>query len=108
VWKKEEVPARYQYGSNARIGDLIVLPDVGGMVQFRDKGKPWLGGAHGYDNFDPTMQAIFYASGPSFKKNVTHPSLPNISLYPLICRLLKIKPAPNDADSVNLDGLLKK
>ena len=108
VWKKEEVPARYQYGSNARIGDLIVLPDVGCMVQFRDKGKPWLGGAHGYDNFDPTMQAIFYASGPSFKKNVTHPSLPNISLYPLICRLLKIKPAPNDADSVDLDGLLKK
>lgn len=108
VWKKEDVPAKYHYGSNTRIGDLIVLPDVGTMVQFRENDSPRLGGAHGYDNFDSTMRAIFYASGPSFKKNVIHPSLPNISLYPLICRLLSIKPAPNDADSVSLDGLLKK
>ena len=107
VWKKEEVPARYQYGSNARIGDLIVLPDVGCMVQFRDKGKPWLGGAHGYDNFAPEMEAIFYAAGPSFKQNVELPVMANVNLYLIIARLLDLQPAPNDGDSLVISTLFR-
>ena len=37
VWKKEEIPAEYVYGNNPRIGDLVVLPNIGTYLHFRDK-----------------------------------------------------------------------
>lgn len=108
VWKKQDIPEKYVYGTNPRIGDLVVLPDVGTMVQFRDQSCPSLGGAHGYDNFSPEMEAIFYAAGPSFKKHVETPVMPNVNLYLIIARLLGLDPAPNDGDLAVVNALLEK
>lgn len=108
VWKKEEIPAKYVYGKNTRIGDLIVLPDIGTYVQFRPKSRPFYGGGHGYDNFAKEMEAIFYAAGPSFKKNVEVPTMANVNLHLIIARLLGIEPAPNDGEDAVVDQLLKK
>lgn len=108
VWKKEEIPAEYVYGSNLRIGDLVVLPDIGTNLHFRDQSEPSPGATHGYDNFAPEMEAIFYAAGPSFKKNVELPAMANVNLYLIISRLLNLEPAPNDGDSAAINSLFSR
>lgn len=108
VWKKNEIPEKYVYGNNPRVGDLVVMPDIGTYVQFRPESTPRYGATHGYDNFTPEMEAIFYAAGPSFQKNSEVPTMANVNLYLLISRLLKIQPAVNDGDSAVVSTLLKK
>lgn len=109
VWKKEEMPAKYVYGTNPRVGDLVVLPDIGSYVHFREKKiTPYKAATHGYDNFAPEMEAIFYAAGPSFKKHAELPVMANVNLYLLITRLLGMQPAPNDGDSAVVEQLLVK
>ena len=105
VWKKDEVPAIYIYGTHPRIGDLIVLPSIGGYVQFRPTLALWTGGTHGYDNFTPEMQAIFYATGPSFKKGVELPPMANVNLYLIIARLLGIQPVQTDGNQQEIESL---
>lgn len=107
AWKKNEIPEKYVYGTNPRIGDLYVMPDIGTYVQFRPKSSPRYAATHGYDNFAPEMQAIFYAAGPSFKKQVEVPAMANVNLYLIIARLLNLKPAPNDGDSSVVEQLMK-
>lgn len=107
VWRKDEIPEQFVYGKNARIGELIVLPDLGTMLHFRDKDYPIKGGAHGYDNFAPEMEAIFYASGPSFPQNIERPTLSNVNLYLLLSKILGIVPAPNDGSEEDVNSLLK-
>lgn len=108
VWRKNEIPEKYIYGTHPRISELVVMPDIGTMLHFREGDKASLGGAHGYDNFSPEMEAIFYAAGPSFKKNIEAPVIPNVNLYLLIATLLDLDPAPNDGDSSIITGLLKE
>lgn len=107
VYRKAEIPEQYVYGKHPRIGELVVVPHIGTYVHFRPESNPRLGGAHGYDNFAPEMEAIFYAAGPSFKKNVELPAMANVNLYPLIARLLHLQPAPNDGDEAVVDQLLR-
>lgn len=107
VWKKGEVPERFVYGKNARIPELIVTPDIGTYVVFGNQPKAKAGGAHGYDNFTPEMEGIFYTAGPSFKTHTVLPAMPNVNLYLIIARLLGITPAPNDGDSLQVEQLFK-
>lgn len=107
VWKKNEIPEKYVYGSNPRIGDLFVMPDIGTYLDFRPESSPRLAATHGYDNFAPEMQAIFYAVGPSFKQHVELPAMANVNLYLILARLLDIKPAPNDGDSLVVSTLFR-
>lgn len=106
VWKKNEIPANYVYGSNPRIGDLVVMPAIGTYVQFRSESRPRYAATHGYDNFAPEMEAIFYAAGPSFKKGAEVPAMANVNLYLLIARLLHLQPAPNDGEDSVINKLL--
>jgi predicted AlkP superfamily pyrophosphatase or phosphodiesterase len=107
AYRKGETPEQFVYGTNPRIGDLVVVPDIGTYVQFRSESTPRLGGAHGYDNFAPEMEAIFYAAGPSFKKNVELPTMANVNLYLIIARLLNLQPAPNDGDITVVEQLFR-
>jgi predicted AlkP superfamily pyrophosphatase or phosphodiesterase len=107
AYRKGEIPGRFVYGSNPRIGDLVVMPDIGTYLQFRPESAPRLGGAHGYDNFAPEMEAIFYAAGPSFR-HVQLPAMANVNLYLLIARLLGLQPAPNDGDPSVVEQLLRQ
>ncbi|MDR1937900.1 MAG: ectonucleotide pyrophosphatase/phosphodiesterase [Tannerellaceae bacterium] len=107
AYKKGEMPEQFVYGKNPRIGDLVVVPDIGTYVQFRSESNPRLGGAHGYDNFAPEMEAIFYAAGPSFKKNVKLPAMANVNLYLIISSLLHLQPAPNDGDITTVNQLFR-
>lgn len=108
VWKKEEISARYVYGSNPRIGELVVVPEIGTYVQFTSEPRPRLAATHGYDNYSPEMEAIFYAAGPSFKQHTVLPVMANVNLYLIIARLLDLQPALNDGDSLVVSGLFRK
>lgn len=108
VWKKEEIPSRYVYGENPRISDLVVLPDIGTYVQFTSEPHPRLAATHGYDNYSPEMEAIFYAAGPSFKQHAVFPAMANVNLYLIIARLLDLEPAANDGDCVVVSRLFRE
>lgn len=108
VWKKEDVPARYEFGDNNRIGDVIVLPDLG--YQFCQI-PHYTAGAHGFDPFSTEMHVPVWTLGSCFSTGQsanTQDSLVNVDIYPLICDMLKIKPAPNDGQSSRWQALLKQ
>ncbi len=83
VWKKEDIPAYLNYGSNPRVGDIIVLPDLGWLVE---EGNKTLPGAHGFDPTYDDMQVMFRACGPDFKKGYEAPKFRNVSIYSLLAR----------------------
>ena len=107
VWKKNEIPEKFVYGKNPRVSDLVVSPHIGTNVEFREKSSRRYAATHGYDNFTPEMEAIFYAAGPAFKRHAEVPQMANVNLYLMIARLLNIQPAPNDGDSAVVQQLFK-
>jgi len=102
-WHKQAVPARLHYGSNPRIPPLLCLADDGWQLTTREylaRPNHHISlGEHGYDNDDPNMRALFVAHGPAFRHHLTIPQFDNVDLYPLLARVLGIRPAPNDGDA---------
>lgn len=92
VWKKGSIPAYLHFGSSPHVGDVVVNPDLGYYIC---EAPIDAGGTHGYDSQLQDMHAIFRATGPDFR-TVSLPHFPNVDLYPLLCHLLHIPPAPND------------
>ena len=97
VWKKHNVPSQLHFGSNARIGELIVLADSAYALGWQGD-KTENAGAHGYDPVNTDMHGIFFASGPAFKKGYLTSSFENIHLYSIFASTLHLKPAPNDGN----------
>jgi len=107
VWKPGEVPEYLQYGSNARVGNLILVADSAWSLTLKTPKKSFSGGTHGYDINNMDMHTIFYAAGPAFKENFVQPSFQNIHIYPLLAHLLGIVPAKTDGDLFKVSGMLK-
>jgi hypothetical protein len=42
------------------------------------------------------MQSLFVAKGPSFSKGIVFDEFKSVELYNLMCRILNIKPSPNN------------
>lgn len=100
AWKHGEVPDSLHYGTNPRTLDFIVVADS--AWQFTMTGKVMRSlGAHGYNPYNKDMHAIFYAKGPAFKAGYKQQTFENTDIYPLICKILNIPPAP-------VDGKLEK
>lgn len=96
-WRKAEIPRRFHYGRNPRVAPIICLPEVGWTVRPRGyRGKNPEGGEHGYDPAAPEMAAIFIANGPAFRPGVRLPSFDNVDVYPLLARLIGVRPRPSD------------
>lgn len=109
-WTRQTLPARWEYGSNPRIPQIICQMHEGWNALTRERlaeRKPGDRGSHGYDNALPSMRAIFIARGPSFKQGATLPGFDNVDLYPLMTRLLGIPAAPNDGNPETLVPALK-
>jgi predicted AlkP superfamily pyrophosphatase or phosphodiesterase len=107
AYKKSEVPARLHYGTHPRIQDIVVIADSSWSIGTRTDSSSYRGGAHGYDNANSDMHAIFYAAGPAFKKGYSFDQLNNVDIYDMICRILKITPAENDGDPDHIKKLLR-
>lgn len=106
TWKADAVPARLKYGSNPRCLDIVVVADSSWSVVL-NADKPVVRGAHGYDNANKDMHAIFYAYGPAFKSGYVAATFDNVDIYPLICEILGLKPAPVDGKLMHVEGMLK-
>ena len=110
VYRKSEVPARFHYRDNPRITPIVIIPDTGFTLtthaRFAVRRPP--AGEHGFDNLMPTMGATFIAAGPAFRQGVTVPPFQNIHVYDLLCRLLGIRPAPNDGSPDSTRGMFRR
>jgi predicted AlkP superfamily pyrophosphatase or phosphodiesterase len=110
-WNKADVPARFHYGTNPRVPDVVCIADTGWLVVTKEELSRRhfpLNGEHGYDNQDPLMGALFIASGPAFKRGVVVRPFPNVDIYPLMTHMLGLKPEPNDGTFADLAPILAR
>jgi predicted AlkP superfamily pyrophosphatase or phosphodiesterase len=106
-WKKADIPARLNYQNSPRIAPIVCSSEQGWLTTNRKWYDDWVKnmdekernrprGAHGYDNKYQEMQATFIAHGRAFKKGIVVEPFENVEVYNLICKILGLKPAPND------------
>ncbi|ASJ91273.1 ectonucleotide pyrophosphatase/phosphodiesterase [Porphyrobacter sp. CACIAM 03H1] len=98
--RKEDLPARLHYGANPRVAAIICLAEPGWTILSGPSLYPVTGGAHGYDNADPEMLAVFIASGPAFAEGARLPVFDNVAVAALLRAVLGL---PEDAQA---DGRL--
>ncbi|XP_076468088.1 bis(5'-adenosyl)-triphosphatase ENPP4-like isoform X2 [Babylonia areolata] len=105
VYHKDQIPDHFHYRHNDRIMPIIIISEEGwtlsknvtASLEWNAKGN------HGYSNDLPSMKPIFFARGPDFRKGVNLPSIRSVDIYPLLCRLLHVHPAPNNGSVANTD-----
>jgi predicted AlkP superfamily pyrophosphatase or phosphodiesterase len=101
VFKSEDLPARYRLAGHPRYPPLIGIADDGWEITSRERlarDKNGLGGDHGYDPINQSMHGLFIATGPAFREGMKVPRFENVHVYELLCRVLGIRPQPNDGD----------
>lgn len=109
-YRKEDLPARLDYGKNPRVPAFLCLADTGWAIISHEalakRTMPMSRGEHGYDNLDPAMRALFVAHGPAFAHGASIAPFPNVDVYPLLAHLLDLQPLPNDGNLEAVKGLL--
>ncbi|UKK85145.1 alkaline phosphatase family protein [Sphingopyxis sp. BSN-002] len=93
--RREYLPERLHYGHNPRVAAIICIAEPGWTILAGPPQWPVKGGAHGYDNQDDQMLALFLASGTPLKGDVG--IVDNIEIYPLLMRLIGVTPLASDA-----------
>jgi predicted AlkP superfamily pyrophosphatase or phosphodiesterase len=105
-WRRSEMPARFEYGRNPRTPSFLCLAETGWTITNREVEPDYAGGAHGYDNQDPAMRALFVAHGPAFAQGKTLPLADSVDVYPLLRRLIGLPPATSiDGDDELIPAL---
>jgi predicted AlkP superfamily pyrophosphatase or phosphodiesterase len=82
--RKEDLPARLNYGRNPRVAAFICLAENGWTILSGSPSYPVSGGAHGYDNADPAMLALFIAHGPAFAEGAQMSVFDNVAIAALL------------------------
>ena len=98
--RKADLPDRLRYGRNPRVAAIICLAENGWTILSGAPAYPVSGGAHGYDNADPEMLALFIASGPAFAQGQRMAVFDNVAVAALLRAVLGL---PEDAEA---DGKL--
>ena len=101
--RREDLPARLHYGHNPRVAAIICIAEPGWSIIAGEPEWPIAGGAHGYDNQDPDMLALFVAANTGLKGDIG--IVDNIEVYPLLMRLIGVKPLPSDVRGTLLESL---
>ncbi|MDO9606881.1 MAG: ectonucleotide pyrophosphatase/phosphodiesterase [Brevundimonas sp.] len=89
-WNKADVPARLVYGSNPRVAQIVCLVETGWLTATRNRPVTRPGGAHGYDNQAPEMQALFIAHGPGVIPGRRLTDLDSVDVQPFLARMLGV------------------
>jgi predicted AlkP superfamily pyrophosphatase or phosphodiesterase len=94
AYLRQEIPERYHYRSNPRIGDVLIVMNeswtVGTFVVSKLRiGDTW--GQHGWDPALQSMRAMFAIAGPAIREDVTIPEVDNVDVYPLMAELLRLR-----------------
>ncbi|CAB1334704.1 unnamed protein product [Coregonus sp. 'balchen'] len=105
VYKKEDMPENFHLSKNDRIQPIIVIADLGfnlnsRLIVYVNKGD------HGFHMDEMDMKTIFRAFGPDFKKSYLSEPFDSVHIYPLMCKLLQIDPAPNNGSLSVTEGML--
>ena len=101
IFKSEDLPARYRLARHPRYPPIIGLADDGWEITTRERlarDTNGLGGEHGFDPINQSMHGFFIATGPAFREGLKVPRFENVHVYELLCRVLGIRPEPNDGD----------
>jgi len=109
--KKQDMPARFHYGTNPRIPPILCLADVGWVITTHDFAAHRHGsnvGTHGFDNQAPEMAALFIARGPDFRPGLKHAPFDNVDVYPLMAKLLGVAPEKNDGNLADVQDMLSR
>jgi predicted AlkP superfamily pyrophosphatase or phosphodiesterase len=105
-WPKHGVPQRLGSLNHRRAPDVICLADSGWTVTDRLLSFP-IPGQHGFDPDHEEMQGLFIAVGPDIRRRQLG-RVSNLEVYPLLCALLGISPAANEASGTLVDQLLQQ
>lgn len=115
-WKKSDIPDRLHYKQGKRVAPIICSSQEGWITTNHKRYEDWLKelddldqprGAHGYDNALESMRATFIAHGSAFKKGFVAEPFPNVDVYNIMCKILGLKPAPNDGDLSRVSKMLR-
>lgn len=106
-YTKDQTPKRLNFSKSSRIGDIVCIANRQWSIAHHDQKLPK--GNHGWSQYDQReMHAIFYAQGPNFKKSFVHTTQDNISIYPLLAKILKLEVTHKiDGNIDNMSPLLK-
>ena len=103
-WRKADVPPRLRYGRHRRVPPYLCLTDPGwnirtaeALERTRASGRTYLG-LHGHDPAAPDMHTALIANGPGFRPGVVVERAETVDVYPLLARLLGVRPRPHDGD----------
>ncbi|WP_255505362.1 ectonucleotide pyrophosphatase/phosphodiesterase [Alkalisalibacterium limincola] len=114
-WRREDMPARWHFGSHPRVPALMCQADTGWRFISRERAARRPGGweagfnlgSHGFDPADPSMRALFIAAGPDIAERRVVEPFEAIHVQPFLLRLLGIAPlADVDGDAAVLDPAL--
>ncbi|GFO43554.1 ectonucleotide pyrophosphatase/phosphodiesterase family member 5 [Plakobranchus ocellatus] len=109
VFKKADIPDDLHYKHNKRVTPIVAIANLSYSFISRmsdDEFKP--GGTHGYDNKEQAMHPFFMATGPAFKSGFQVETFQSVDLYPLMCHLLDLEPAPNNGSMKIVSRLLRE
>lgn len=105
VYRETEIPPQFHFNSS-HTPPILCVADEQGYLLGKDK-EPQKG-THGYNPKLQSMQAVFIATGPAFKKEYTRTAVENINLYSLFAKLLQIQPEKNDGSLAAIADVLQQ
>lgn len=106
--RKQDLPERLHYGKNPRVAAIICLAENGWTILAGPPAYPVKGGAHGYDNADPEMLALFIASGPAFARGAQLKVFDNVAVAALLRAVMGLpEDASADGKLADVRGALK-
>ncbi|WP_343684068.1 ectonucleotide pyrophosphatase/phosphodiesterase [Asticcacaulis sp.] len=98
-WRKQDIPARFHYGTHRRVPPIVCLANPGSYIVAPSR-DDWMpkpqGGSHGYDPYNPEMFTRLIVFGPDIWPGVTLKTFDNVDVYPLIMHLMHVKAQPSD------------
>uniref|UniRef100_A0A667Z053 Zgc:153896 n=1 Tax=Myripristis murdjan TaxID=586833 RepID=A0A667Z053_9TELE len=105
VYKKDELPESFHLARSDRLTPILIVADLGFNLNSRfivyvNKGD------HGFSNTEMDMKMIFRAFGPDFRRNYVSEPFDSIHIYPLMCKLLQIQPAPHNGSLAVTEAML--
>lgn len=106
-YRKEDFPPRLAWGQNARVAAIICLANDGWTILSGTPAYPVTGGNHGWDNQSADMDALFLATGPAIRAGARIDTFDNVSLYPMLARLIGVTPRAHDGDAKVLEGVVR-
>lgn len=109
-WRKSEIPANLHFGKNPRAPAIMCNAEDGWRIVTRQIVATWAfekPGDHGYGPEARSMDALFLARGPAFKRSVTLQPFDNVDIYPMLAKIAGLQAEKNDGDLVTFRPALK-